>query len=99
MIEIPPRFAGRHPLGPVPGGQSSNELRFDREWPGATGLVEDVRRYGLSLLEEARKRIGHLYPPLEVTAELAKGRPDLRPSIGTKLTVIAWIWARTVKSP
>ncbi|MBP8261443.1 MAG: DUF1156 domain-containing protein, partial [Verrucomicrobia bacterium] len=41
----------------------------------------------------------HLYPPIEVTAEMAKGRPDLKPYVGRKLTVIAWLWARTVKSP
>jgi putative DNA methylase len=53
--------------------------------------------------EEAFKRIGHLYPPLEVTAEMAEDpsnpRPDLKPYVGKKLKVIAWIWARTVKSP
>ena len=26
-------------------------------------------------------------------------RPDLKPYVGKKLTVIAWLWARTVKSP
>ena len=49
--------------------------------------------------DEAEKRIGHLYPKVEVTAEMAKGRPDLKPLVGQKLTVIAWLWARTVKSP
>jgi putative DNA methylase len=49
--------------------------------------------------DEAEKRIGHLYPKLEITAEMAKERPDLKPLVGQKLTVIAWIWARTVKSP
>jgi putative DNA methylase len=49
--------------------------------------------------DEAEKRIGHLYPKVEVTAEMAKARPDLRPYVGRKLTVIAWLWARTVKSP
>ncbi|MDB5306882.1 MAG: hypothetical protein JWO38_1084 [Gemmataceae bacterium] len=49
--------------------------------------------------DEAFKKIGHLYPPVEVTAEMAKDRPDLKPYIGEKLTVIAWLWARTVKSP
>jgi putative DNA methylase len=51
------------------------------------------------ILERARARIGHLYPPVEVTAEIAEGRPDLKPLIGKKLPVIAWIWARTVPSP
>jgi putative DNA methylase len=49
--------------------------------------------------DEAEKRIGHLYPKIEITAEMAKGRADLKPYVGRKLTVIAWLWARTVKSP
>ena len=49
--------------------------------------------------DEAEKRIGWLYPRVEVTAEMAEERPDLRPYVGRKLTVIAWLWARTVKSP
>jgi putative DNA methylase len=49
--------------------------------------------------DEADRRIGHLYPQVEVTAEMAAERPDLRPYVGRKLTVIAWLWARTVKSP
>ncbi len=73
--------------------------RLKKEWPGATGLAEDVRYYGAWMREEAQKRIGHLYPPVEITAEMAKERPDLKSLVGQKLTVIAWIWARTVKSP
>src|SRR5690606_24885833 len=69
------------------------------DWSGARGLAEDVRRYGHWMREEAYKRIGHLYPPVEITAEMAKDRPDLKPYVGQKLTVIAWIWARTVRSP
>jgi putative DNA methylase len=30
---------------------------------------------------------------------MVKERPDLKPYQGRKLTVIAWLWARTVKSP
>jgi putative DNA methylase len=48
---------------------------------------------------EGVKRIGHLYPKVEITAEMAKGRPELKALVGQKLTVIAWLWARTVKSP
>ena len=48
---------------------------------------------------EAEKRIGHLYPKIEVTAEMVAERPDLKPYLGEKLTVIAWLWACTVKSP
>ena len=58
-----------------------------------------MRYYGQWMRDEAEKRIGHLYPKVEVTAEMAKERPDLKSYVGQKLTVIAWLWARTVKSP
>ena len=45
------------------------------------------------------KRIGHLYPTVEITPAMVRERPDLKPYEGRKLTVIAWLWARTVKSP
>lgn len=96
MIEIPPKFAGRNPIGPVPAGEELPDVF--KEWPGATGLAEDVRRYGNWMLEEARKRIGNSCPPVEVTEEMAVGRDDLKPLVGKKLTVISWLWARTVKS-
>jgi putative DNA methylase len=72
---------------------------FAREWKGAQGLAEDVRYYGQWMRDEAEKRIGHLYPKIEITAAMAKERPDLKPYVGRRLTVIAWLWARTVKSP
>jgi len=101
MIEIPPKFAGRPPVSLLQSRQGARkkELDLEREWPGATGLAEDVRYYGAWIREEAQKRIGHLYPPVKITAEMAKERPDLKPLVGQKLTVIAWLWARTVKSP
>ncbi len=97
MIEIPPRFAGRPPVGPIPAGEKQAKLHED--WRGARGLAEDVRRYGAWMRAEAEKRIGHLYPKITVTAEMAAERPDLKPLVGQQLTVIAWLWARTVKSP
>jgi putative DNA methylase len=97
MIEIPPRFASRAPVGPLPPGERQAKLHED--WSGAKGLAEDVRRYGAWMREQAEKRIGHLYPKMEITAEMVAERPDLKPLLGKKLTVIAWIWARTVKSP
>jgi putative DNA methylase len=96
MIEIPPKFAGRPPVNPEARAQKTLAAR---QWRGAHGLAEDVRHYGQWMREEAEKRIGHLYPKIEVTAEIAKERPDLKPLVGQKLTVIAWLWARTVKSP
>jgi len=97
MIEIPPKFAGRKPVGPVPAGEKQTKMAED--WSGARGLAEDVRRYGQWMREEAQKRIGHLYPKVEITAEMASTRPDLKQYVGQKLTVIAWLWARTVRSP
>jgi putative DNA methylase len=100
MIEIPPRFAGSLPVSLVQNRKkASDELAFEQKWPGATGLAEDVRHYGEWIRSEAQKRIGHLYPPVEITPEMARKRPDLKPFVGQKLTVIAWLWARTVKSP
>ncbi len=98
MIEIPPKFSGRKPVGPVPKDEQKGRTT-EPDWSGAQGLAEDVRRYGHWMREEAEKRIGHLYPKIEITKEMAKDCPDLVPMVGQKLTVIAWLWARTVKSP
>jgi putative DNA methylase len=96
MIEIPPKFAGLRPVNPE---SRKDKALFEREWRGAQGLAEDLRYYGQWIRDEAEKRIGHLYPRIEVTPEMAKERADLKPYVGKKLTVVAWIWARTVKSP
>ncbi|WP_235867726.1 MULTISPECIES: DUF1156 domain-containing protein [Rhodococcus] len=80
LIEIPPKFAGRPPVFP---GAAESQIN---NWPRATGLAEDVRRYGQWMRDEAEKRIGHLYPKATL--------PD-----GSEAMVIAWIWARTVTCP
>jgi putative DNA methylase len=84
LVEIPPKFAGLPPVNPA----SREERARGGRWQGrgAQGLAEDVRYYGTWMREEAARRIGHLYP--EATL------PD-----GSKATVIAWLWARTVRSP
>lgn len=96
MIEIPPKFANKPPVNPESRKQKGITAGG---WKGAQGLAEDVRYYGKWMRDEAEKRIGHLYPKVEITEEMAQERPDLKPYIGQKLTVIAWLWARTVKSP
>ena len=98
MIEIPPKFAGKPPVNPEWTGRSAAEKALTI-WKGAEGLAADVRYYGQWMRNEAEKGIGHLYPKVEITAEMMRERPDLKPYVGQKLTVIAWIWARTVKSP
>jgi putative DNA methylase len=78
QIEIPPKFAGQPPVFPGAAGERLS-------WLGATGLAEDVRRYGKWMRDEAEERIGYLYPKVNVK--------------GVDCTVIAWIWARTVTCP
>jgi putative DNA methylase len=90
MIEIPPKFAGIKPVGPVPPKEADKQINFnEKDWSGTKGLAEDVRRYGYWMREEAFKRIGHLYPQADLPKEYGGG----------KATVIAWLWARTVASP
>lgn len=79
LVEIPPKFADRAPVFPDAAVERNG-------WPKATGLAEDVRRYGAWMRDEAEKRIGHLYPKATLDD-------------GTEATVIAWIWARTVTCP
>ena len=80
LIEIPPRWAGHPPVFPGVADATMGG------WPRATGLAEDVRRYGHWMREQAEQRIGHLYPKATL-------------SDGTKANVIAWTWARTVTCP
>src|SRR5437660_9603116 len=78
MIEIPPKFAGKPPLNPdAHKGQLGTKT-----WKGAQGLAEDVRYYGQWMQEEAEKRIGYLYPKIEITAAMARERPDLKALVG-----------------
>ena len=85
MIEIPPKFAGQAPVNP----DARARLEAADGWTGAKGLAEDVRYYGEWMKQQAFKKIGHLYPKVKVPA--AQG--------GGEATVIAWIWARTIKCP
>lgn len=85
LIEIPPKFAGQPPVNPEARAKMQKKIQ-GQDWPGATGLAEDVRYYGKWMRDEAEKRIGHLYPRARL--------PD-----GSEATVIAWLWARTVKCP
>lgn len=85
LIEIPPKFAGMPPVNPEARKNMQKKIE-GQDWPGASGLAEDVRYYGKWMRDEAEKRIGHLYPKANL--------PD-----GSEATVIAWLWTRTVKCP
>ncbi len=84
LIEIPPLFADRPPVNPEARASATGA-----GWKGAAGLAADVRYYGKWMRDEARKRIGHLYPKVQLPKEHSGG----------EATVIAWLWARTVKCP
>ena len=84
LIEIPPKFKDMPPVNP----EAQQKLKVN-QWKGAQGLAEDVRYYGKWMRNEAEKRIGHLYPKVKLPPEKGRG----------EVTVIAWLWARTVKCP
>ena len=101
LIEIPPKFKNLAPVHPVvvavdgetpKKGKGKKQaadtlsLQLSGQYFGAQGLAADVRYYGLWMRNEAQKRIGHLYPKVELAT-------------GGEATVIAWLWARTVKCP
>lgn len=84
MIEIPPKYNNVPPVNPI-----ANQMGRACGFFGANGLAEDVRYYGNWIWSEAKKRIGRLYPEINVPKEFGGG----------KATAVAWIWTRTVKCP
>ncbi len=80
LIELPARWVDRTPIFP--------EAAHSRmgAWAGATGLAEDVRRYGQRLRDIAAASIGGMYPQVQLER-------------GGLAGVIGWLWARTVTCP
>ncbi|MDD3472330.1 MAG: DUF1156 domain-containing protein [Syntrophaceae bacterium] len=89
LIEIPPKFANKRPVGPKLSSDKQKKIKDAQDWSGVKGLAEDVRRYGHWMREKAFEKIGHLYPQVDLPREYGGG----------KANVIAWLWARTVASP
>jgi putative DNA methylase len=85
LIEIPPGFANLPPVNP----ESRKKIGGTENWRGAAGLAEDIRYYGRLVRDMAYKKIGHLYPRVQLPQEHGGG----------EASVIAWLWARTVKCP
>ena len=84
LAELPAKFAGHPPVHPDQG-----TLKSTGSWRGAQGIAEDVTFYGKWMCAEAASRIGHLYPTITLPSGHGSGQAP----------VIAWIWARTIKSP
>ena len=85
LIEIPPKFKDLPPINPE--NRQKKGMNF---WKGAQGLAADVEFYGQWMREEAFQRIGHLYPKVALPKEYGDD---------AEATVIAWLWARSVKCP
>jgi putative DNA methylase len=96
MIEYPTQFRGMPPVNPI---SQNHKVQMDSKWEGAHGLSEDVNFYGGWVKAEAEKKLGKLYPKVRVTEDMVVKRPDLQKYKNQNLTVIAFLWARTVKSP
>ncbi|WP_026369950.1 DUF1156 domain-containing protein [Kallotenue papyrolyticum] len=99
LIEIPPKFAGQPPVNP-----KDREHGLGTAWKGAAGLAADVRYYGQWMRDEAERRIGPLYPKVRVNRRGAEDTEDSLRSprlsgSNQELTVIAWLWVRTVRCP
>ena len=98
LIEIPPKFADMPPVNP----RDRKGTVGSTGWKGAAGLAADVRYYAKWMRDRAWERIGHLYPKVKVSREMLEQYPELHRqgfNSGDELTVIAWLWARTVKCP
>lgn len=83
MIEIPARFQGMQPINPDAKSARDSNTGYEN----STGLAEDILYYGNLLKEKAFEKIGHLYPKVHID------------EVNMDVTVIAWLWARTVKCP
>ena len=87
MIELPPQFHNQKPVNPNadPIGifTGTRKRKTRTPWKGTAGLADDIRYYGAWMREEAHKRIGHLYPKMQLPT-------------GQTSSVVAWLWARTI---
>lgn len=85
LIEIPSKFYNKPPMN----SEAKKNMIIGNAWKGFSGLAYDIRHYGYWLKEEARKRIGYLYPEIKLPEEYGGGYA----------TAIAWLFCRTIKCP
>lgn len=102
LIDLPPRYAGLPPVNPEmrSGGVDVRKAEEGKQealesFPsahfskGAHGLAADVRFFGAWMRDEAQRRVGHLFPKIELPSRYGSG----------EATIIAWIWASTLRCP
>ena len=85
MIEVPSLFSNSMPVNEDDCSKIGGRLAWER----TTGLATDVRYYAELLKEKVFAKVGHNYPNVEIPKKYGGGNS----------TVIAWIWARTIKCP
>jgi len=84
-LELAPRWSGRPPVNP----EDRKLIGGSDPWPGSAGLAADVRHYAGLISDRAQQRLGAFYPAVKLPEDLG----------GEEAQVLAWLWARTVKSP
>jgi putative DNA methylase len=82
-LELAPRWTGRAPVNPDDRGR----IGGSSNWHGTQGVAADVRYYGRIIRERAQAKIGDLYPKVRLPEDHGGG----------EATVIAWLWARTIR--
>lgn len=78
LVELPAQWANCPPVFP-----ESADARLD--WSGASGLAEDVRRYGSVLRTRSEAALSRHYPSVQYQ--------------GRAVTPLVWLWTRTARCP
>jgi putative DNA methylase len=84
LTEFPAKFSGREPINE--DFRSAKQRGGSWKGKGADGLADDVQYYANLILRLAKDKIGRHFPAVELPG-------------GKTAPVVAWLWARTVKSP
>ena len=80
LLELPIIWKDRDPVH-----EGSLESKIGK-WVGASGLAEDVARYGKDIGDSVRKKLEPHYPPAILEN-------------GAEVPVTAWLWCRTIECP
>jgi putative DNA methylase len=87
LIEFPSKFNNQPAINP---SIASDPLK-SQLWSGmgAQGLAADLKYYGDRVRDLAVAKLSEYYPEIDLPKDFGGG----------KATVIAWVWARTVRTP
>jgi putative DNA methylase len=102
MLEVPARFNNMeyvHPSESLASDRSYLPLDVNLSGERKNGLAEDIWFYGQLILNETKRQLSFAYPEARVTTQMLDSQPNLKSFVGKDLTVLAWRWARSVRSP